>query len=380
MTSNAPESGSATAGVAGPGSMTTGESGVSRRRALQAGLLATGALGLSALAACSAKDANASSTASNSAGSAASGSSNPDVAGLYAVVGILTTASYWNGPKAALKRAEKDFGITTSFGGTTGLDDADIVSAVQQIIPKKPKGLLIEPADPTAVQDVIKQALAQGIPSLIVNSAYLPDGAQTCYIGFSRQEAAALAAQVIADKVKGSGTVVAMVFDASAQAMTDALAGFKAALTKSRPELKVMEVVDKADMQYATTLMTQTFNSHSDIVGVVSLDTLGGQAAATAAKEAGKSDIVIVAGGLDESQSQYWPLIESGAIAAGICSSSFEQFYVGIQYLVNLQSSVIDSVDWHKYPDIRVLPKNTDLGSFVITKDNLDAVKNLKLG
>lgn len=380
MTSNMPESSSATDGVAESDSLTSDSSSVSRRRILQAGLLATGALGLSALAACSGTKADAQTSVRSASGSAAAGVPDPNVEGLYAVVGILTTASYWNGPKAALKRAEADFGITTSFGGTTGLDDADIVSAVQQIIPKKPKGLLIEPADPTAVQDVIKEALAKGIPSLIVNAAYLPDGAQAGYIGFSRQEAAALGAQVIADKVKGAGTVVAMVFDASAQAMTDALAGFKEAMAKLKPDLKILEVVDKADMQYATTLMTQTFNSHDDIVAVMSLDTLGGQAAATAAKESGKTDIVIVAGGLDESQSQYWPLIESGAIAAGICSSSFEQFYVGLQYLVNLQSRVIDNIDWQKYPDIRVLPKNTDLGSFVITKDNLAAVKDLKLG
>lgn len=379
MTSNELNDSVETATVAGADAVPAGKSQLSRRRALQAGLLATGALGLSTLVGCSSKGANAGTTA-DSAASNAAGATHPDVAGLYAAVGILTTASYWNGPKAALKRAEADFGITTSFGGTTGLDDADIVSAIQQIIPKKPRGLLIEPADPTAVQDVIKQALAEGIPSLIINSAYLPDGAQVGYIGFSRQEAAALGAQVIADKVKGSGTVVAMVFDASAQAMTDALAGFKEALATLRPDLEVLEVVDKADMQYATTLMTQTFNSRSDVVAVMSLDTLGGQAAANAAKESGKTDMVIVAGGLDESQSQYWPLIESGAITAGICSSSFEQFYVGLQYLVNLQSQVIDGVDWHKYPDIRVLPKNSDLGSFVITKDNLAAVKDLKLG
>lgn len=341
-------------------------SAVSRRSLLGIGLATGGALGISALTACT----------GTAAETPPAGGVNPDAAGLYAAVGILTTASYWIGPKAAMKSAEQTFGLTTSFNGTTGLDDAELVTILDQLIPQKPKGFLIEPADPTAVQDVIKRARAAGIPSLVINSAYLPEGNEVGYIGFSRQEAAALAADVIIEQAPaGAGKVVALIFSASAQAMTDALAGFKAQISKKRPELEVITVVDNADNQYATTLMTQTLNANPDIVGIASLDTVGGQSAANAMKTLGKEDIVLVAGGLDEGQSQYWPLIDSGLVNAGILSSSFEQFYVGLQYLVNLNTNAINGIDWRKNQEIRVVPKNTDLGSFVVTKENLAAFK-----
>lgn len=351
---------------ASPGKMAS----VSRRSLLRIGLATGGAVGIASLAACTSTAADAP--------VATTGDGNTDAAGLYASVGILTTASYWIGPKAAMKSAEQKFGLTTSFNGTTGLDDAELVTILDQLIPQNPKGFLIEPADPTAVQDVIKRARDAGIPSLIINSGYLPEGNEVGYIGFSRQEAAALAADVIIEQAPaGPGKVVCMIFSASAQAMTDGLAGFKAQIAKKRPELEVITVVDNADNQYATTLMEQTLNANPDIVGVASIDTVGGQSAANAMKTLGKEDIVLVAGGLDEGQAQYWPLIESGIVNAGILSSSFEQFYVGLQFLVNLNTNAINGIDWRKNKEVRVVPKNTDLGSFVVTKDNVGAFKNL---
>jgi ribose transport system substrate-binding protein len=346
----------------GAGTLTRGDL---LKRSAVAGLALTAAGGITAAGASAA-----------SAGVAAADKAKD----LYVVVGILTTASYWNGPKAALKVAAKKMGVNTLFTGTTGLNDADIVKIVEQILPRKPKGLMIEPADPHAVQDVIGKARARGIPSMIVNAADVPGGTQVGYLGFSRQSAAALAADVVAKNVKGKGgTVAALVFDASAVAMVDALAGFKAELKKKRPDLKVIEAVDKADAGYATTLCSQLITAHHDLKAIASLDTVGGQAAANAIKAARKKDIVVVAGGLDESQTQYWPLIESGYVTAGILSSSFEQFYVSMQYLTNLNSRVIDGINWQKHPEIRVVPEYTDLGSFVIDKKNLSVVKNLKL-
>lgn len=340
-----------------------------RRSILAGGLIASGG---TLLAACSSPSTVSKVTAASPYPST--------INGLYPVVGILTTASYWNGPKAALAFAEKHYGVKTSFSGTTGVNDADLVTIIEELIPRKPKGLMIEPADPADVQDVIGKAKAAGIPSIIVNAAFFPHGEQIGYVGFSRKEAAALGAEVIAHSVSAStGTVVAMVFSASAVAMVDALQGFKAAMAQLKPNLKILEVVDNADITYGTRIMTETLTSHPDVVAVMGLDTTGGQSAANAVTTLGRKDVTIVAGGLDESQTEYWPLIESGVVRAGILSSSFEQFWVSMQYLVNLNGDVIDGIDWRKYPSVRVVPENTDLGSFVLDKTNISAVDHLNL-
>lgn len=345
-------------------------SGISRRSLLKAGV-AGGALAAVAGATGGVAAAARTPRAASSRGAA----------GLYVTAGILTTASYWEGPKVALdKFQQQNPGITTQFTGITGLNDADLVTVMDEILPKKPKGLMIEPADPHAVQDFIKKAEAQGVPCLNVNSAYLASGAELGYIGFSRQEQGQLVAQLVAKYAKKqSGTAVGVVFDASALAMVDVYAGFKGELAKLRPHMQVIQAVDKADIQYGTTLLTELLTSHKDIVALGGLDTVAGQCAANAVKATGRKDVVVIAGALDEAQNQYWPLIESGVVQSAVLSSSFEQFWVAMQFLVNLNSQAIDGINWRKYKDVRVVPKNVDLGSFVIDKTNLNAVKSLKL-
>lgn len=343
---------------------------LTRRGLMQAGAATGAALGL---AACG--GGNTSAVASGGSKSVSS-----DAAGLYVAAGILTTASYWEGPKKALQQAQQYYpGVQTEFTGITGLADADLLTVLNEILPKNPKGIMIEPADPTAVQGFIKTAEAQGVPCLTVNSAYLPSGNELGYIGFSRQEQGQLVAQLMAKNVKKSGLVVGIVFDASAIAMVDVYQGFKTELASLRPDLQVMQAVDKADLQYGTTLVTELLNSHKNIVGLAGLDTVAGQIAANAVKATGRNDVTVIAGALDEAQSQYWPLVESGVVQAAVLSSSFEQFWVAMQFLINLNSKSVDGIDWRKYKDVRVVPKNVDLGSFVIDKSNLAAVQSLKL-
>lgn len=347
-------------------------SGVFNRRSLLKGGLATGAM--MGLAACG-------STSSASSSGASSSSLPASVAGLYVSAGILTTASYWEGPKLALKKAQQAYpGVKTQFTGVTTDNDSDLITVLSELLPKSPKGLMIEPADPRTVQSFIKTAHAQGVPCLTVNSAYLANGQELGYIGFSRQEQGQLVAQEMAKYLsKKGGIVVGIVFDASAVAMIDVYSGFKSEMASLRPDLQVMEAVDKADLQYGTTLVTELLNSHNNIVGLAGLDTVAGQIAANAVKATGRTDVVVIAGALDEAQSQYWPLVESGAVKSAVLSSSFEQFWVAMQFLVNLQSRAIDGIDWQSYKDVRVVPKQVDLGSYVIDKSNIGAVKNLKL-
>lgn len=341
---------------------------LSRRSLLKAGALAAGGMGaLGALPSVAG--------ASQLASPALTG-----YQGLYAVVGIYTTASYWIGPKAALKRAEQVFpGVKTMFTGVTGGDDSALVAVVEQVLTKNPKGLMLEPSDPVSMQKVIKAATAKGIPTITVNCKYLPTGAEVGYVGFSRFDQGALVAETLVPYLKGKkGRVLGQVFSLSAPAMVDVFAGFKSKMKALRPDITVQEVNDAGDIANGTTLVSELLSSHKDIIGIGGLDTASGQIAANAVKAAKRTDVAIIAGAIDEAQTQYWPLIRSGAIKAGVLSSSFEQFWVSLQSLVNLNSKVVLGLDWQKYPSLSVVPTQSTLGSFVIDKTNLDSVSSIK--
>lgn len=348
---------------------------VSRRSLLKAGAVAAGGIG--ALSALPGVAGASSRLAGGSRPAAAGGLTGYE--GLYACVGILTTASYWIGPKAALQRAEQVYpGVQTLFTGVTSDDDSALVPVIEEVLTKKPRGLMIEPSSPQAVQQVIEKARSQGVPSVTVNCAYLATGAEVGYVGFSRSDQGALVAQTLVPLLKGKkGRVLGQVFSLSAPAMVDVFQGFKSEMHALRPDITVQEVNDQGDVTYGTTLVSELLSSHSDIIGIGGLDTASGQIAANAVKATKRTDVAIVAGAIDEAQTQYWPLIRSGVVKAGVLSSSFEQFWTSMQGLINLNSNVIAGLNWHKYPTVSVVPTNTTLGSFVVDKSNLDSVANI---
>jgi ABC-type sugar transport system substrate-binding protein len=238
---------------------------------------------------------------------------------------------------------------------------------------------MLEPADPVSMQKVIKAAAAQGIPTITVNCKYLPTGAEVGYVGFSRYDQGALVAQTLVPHLKGKkGRVLGQVFSLSAPAMVDVFAGFKDAMKKARPDITVQEVNDAGDIANGTTLVSELLSSHKDIIGIGGLDTASGQIAANAVKATKRSDVVIIAGAIDEAQSQYWPLIKSGVVSAGVLSSSFLQFWEATQSLVNLNAKVALGLDWKKSQKLSVVPVQSTLGSFVVDKTNLASVTGIK--
>lgn len=344
-----------------------GTSRISRRSLLKSGAVAAGGIGALSLPGVAAATPQA-----------APGLSGYE--GLYPIVGIYTTASYWIGPKAALKQAEKVYpGVKTLFTGITSGDDSALISVVEQVLSKKPRALMLEPSDPVSMQQVIKSAEAKGIPTITVNCKYLPTGAEVGYVGFSRYDQGALVAETLVPYLKGKkGRVLGQVFSLSAPAMVDVYAGFRDKMKALRPDINVEEVNDQGDIANGTTLVSELLSSHKDVIGIGGLDTASGQIAANAVKATKRNDVTIIAGAIDEAQTQYWPLIESGAIKAGVLSSSFLQFWVAIQSLIGLNSKVVLGLDWQKYPTLSVVPTNSTLGSFVIDKSNLKSVTGIK--
>jgi ribose transport system substrate-binding protein len=345
-----------------------GRAPLSRRSLLKAGALAAGGMGaLGALP-----------SVAGAAQAASPGLSGYE--GLYAAVGIYTTASYWIGPKAALKKAEQVWpGVKTEFTGVPGGDDSALISVVEQVLTKKPRGLMLEPADPVSMQSVIKAAAKQGIPTITVNCKYLPTGAEVGYVGFSRYDQGAVVAETLVPFLKGKkGRVLGQVFSLSAPAMVDVFAGFKDKMKALRPDITVQEVNDAGDIANGTTLVSELLSSHKDIIGIGGLDTASGQIAANAVKATKRSDVVIIAGAIDEAQTQYWPLIKSGVVKAGVLSSSFLQFWEATQSLVNLNAKVALGLNWQKSQKLSVVPVQSTLGSFVIDNSNLASVTGIK--
>ena len=49
--------------------------------------------------------------------------------------------------------------------------------------------------------------------------------------------------------------------------------------------------------------------------------------------------------------------------------------YLAVQYLFNLNRKAIAGIDWRANPEIGVVPRNTEVGSYVVDINNVAAMK-----
>lgn len=295
----------------------------------------------------------------------------------YVYVSFLSTISYWNGPKAGLRYAARDTGITYDFVGPTQYDVQEQIDAVSQVILQKPDGIIILPIQFGALDAVIKKAISKKIP--VITHEQGPIGPNELgYIGFDRAKAGAMGARILAKAIPGKGgTVAALIYSPAVADMQNGVSGFKSELKKLRPDLKVVVGVDKADPAYGTTLCSQLLQAHPDLKGFMSIDTSGGPSAARAVKAAGKK-LPVIAGGLTEQNTEVWPLIANGQILAGLGASAALEVHTAINYLNALNSNAIGGINWRKNPDLHLVPRVTDVGTYVVTKKNVGALTNVK--
>jgi ABC-type sugar transport system substrate-binding protein len=292
----------------------------------------------------------------------------------YVAVGFILGIDYWKGPRAGLDRAAELFGVKTSLVGSDQADQAAQNDIIHQVIQTKPAGLIVLPLDPAGVDTAVQAAMEAGIPTMTCLNGHNETGHQIGYVGFDRAEAGAMGADIIASLVSGPGTVAALVFDASVPAMQAGLKGFQDRLAALNPELEVVVGVDNADPEFGTTVCGQLIQAHPDLKAFMSIDTSGGPSAARALAEAGRDDVVVIAGGMGDYSTEVWPLIENGQVRAAICEPSSLDFIQQVQYLLNLDRQV-SGFDWRANPGIRVVPPYTNMGSFIVDQSNVAVMK-----
>src|ERR671913_1444587 len=109
--------------------------------------------------------------------------------------------------KAFLKWGEK-MGVRTSILGPSEWDVPGQIATIEQVIPGKPAGLLINGTDP-GIASVIKKAVAAGIPTVVYDSE-IPNSDRHSFIGSDWYEMGRLQGERMATLIGGKGKVACM--------------------------------------------------------------------------------------------------------------------------------------------------------------------------
>jgi ribose transport system substrate-binding protein len=225
----------------------------------------------------------------------ASGPGNGSSGGHQKVIGLLapeTTDNSYSAAyvKAAQQEAEKQ-GVTlkiynAKYSASTQASQAD------ELLAQKPEGIVLWPADSTAISPIITKAKALKIPLSISNSEVSPDTLQQVeyYTGPSNTKEGEAAAELMNKALGGKGEVAIVEGLAGNSTAIDRADGFINKLAKIAPDIKIVAKQPADwDKTKAISVTSAILNKYgSTLAGIYSPDDTMASGASQALQAAGK--------------------------------------------------------------------------------------------
>lgn len=295
---------------------------------------------------------------------------------LYVYLSNVTDVPFWIDAKNALVAAGKYLGVKTEFTGPTTADAQAEAAALDQIIARRPAGIMVFPPDTTTLIPGINRAVDAGIP-VITMIGDVPGSKRFAHIGIDNYRSGEEGAKLLAKAIGGRGKVVVGTFQAAG--VLDRMRGYKDYIAKHYPDMQVVGVVDDhADPSYAPQAYAAAISAHPDLAGIGGTDGDSGAGAARAVIEAGKKGkIKIVAQDRNEDMLNY---IQDGTIYGSIAQKTYMETWLAVSLLYWLYHNVGPAQmlpDW-KAATIDPLPQNVDTGIMVITRENVQQFRHKK--
>jgi ribose transport system substrate-binding protein len=290
----------------------------------------------------------------------------------YVFLSIVTQVPFWADHRIGLEDAAKALNVKTTFTGPLDFDTAAQARQLDELIARKPAGLLIFPGDAAALASGIDRAVDAGIPvAMIIGD--VPESKRSVHLGISNFDAGKIGAEMLAEAIGGKGKVLLGTFPAPA--VLERVEGYKAIFKEKYPDIQVADVVnDKADPSYAPTAYAQAIQAHPDVVGIGGTDGDSGKGAALAVKEVGKQgQIKIVA--MDRNPDML-PFIEDGTITGAVAQKSYVESFLGVHLLHWLNTNSMKVVPDPKAAGINPLPEKIVTGVMRVTKENVAHFKS----
>jgi ribose transport system substrate-binding protein len=287
----------------------------------------------------------------------------------FVFLSVVTQVPFWADHRAGLEAAAADLGVKTTFTGPLDFDTAGQARQLDEIIARKPAGLLIFPGDAAALAPGIDRAIEAGIPVACIIGD-VPGSKRSVFLGISNFDAGRIGGEMLAEAIGGKGKVLLGTFPAPST--LERVEGYKAVFAEKFPEIEVVDVVnDKADPSYAPTAYAQALLAHPDVVGIGGTDGDSGKGAALAVIEQGKVGAVKIVA-MDRNPDML-PYIVDGTIFGAVAQKSWLESYLAVHLLDWLGQSKIKIVLDSAAAGLNPLPDSVSTGVMRVTKDNVAA-------
>jgi ribose transport system substrate-binding protein len=291
----------------------------------------------------------------------------------YVWLGAVTAIAFWADGQAGFQAACKSLGVKGEYLGPVEYDAVAQLKVLEELIARKPAGIMIFPADDQSLNEPMKRAMAAGIPVVVVNHDVNDPTARYGYVGPDNRQVGQMGGRYALQYLKqknGSekGNIAFMTTTNPAHGLREA--GYMDILSPFKGIVKFPDVDEKSDAAYGLTVATQLIQAHPDLDLIIGVDATAGAATARALKETGKAGKIMEMA-MDRDDDML-PYIKDGTILSTLAQNSFLEEWIATYYLYWLTHNTVAAFpDW-KSAGAPQCPKITDTGVTLVTKDNVD--------
>lgn len=287
----------------------------------------------------------------------------------YVFLAYVTALEFWDDPKQGFMDACDHLGVTGTFAGPVEFDPAAQARTMEELIARKPAGIVLWPADPDALVDPSRRAMEAGIHVINANSDVSDFDVRYGYVGINNLEAGKIGGQHAAELIGGSGKV-GIVTVPGVTVHEDRKDGYLAVFDEY-PDIEVVGIVNsEADPSVGIRVAAGLISANPDIDLLVGTSAPDGASIGRAIIEAGMvGDIKAVGMDRDADLLQF---VKDGVVDATLVQRNYLENWIAVHYLYWLKHDLVEMVpDWQAAGVPPVAP-NTDTGVMVVTADNVD--------
>lgn len=241
---------------------------------------------------------------------------------LYSMVVFSKGSEYFNWTYAGFSDAAKAMGahIKTELVGPAEVDAAAEAKALEQLIAKKPNGIVVTSADSNTLIPSINKAIGAGIPVVGFDVAS-PDSDYLGFVGTDNYTFGCVAADIAAELTGGTGEVAVLYVPGNVD-LEKRLNGFKDTCAEKYPNLKVVaELNHEGEVVKAETVTLSALQQNPEIDIVFVCEGLGATGAASAVRSMNMGDSVkIIASDFNTSTNE---LMTNGEVSATIVDDPY---------------------------------------------------------
>lgn len=309
-----------------------------------------------------------SSSADSSSGSTTtevktSGSGKPGEGLKIAFIPKGSLHEFWKTMQAGAEKAAAETGVELVWKAPVKEDDrAEQVKVVENFTNEKVSGIVLCPLDKDALAAPAKEAVAAGIPVLVVDSA-INGMKPSSFIATDNYGAGKTSAQEMAKALGGKGKVIVLRYQEGSASTMDREAGFIDGATAAGLEVVSKEQYGGATRETAQTAsenLIQRFKTGEklSVDGIFTPNestTFGMMRALEGANMLGSVKLV----GFDSSK-ELIEAVKAGKITGLLLQDPFKMGYLGV-------TKMVDQIKGKK------IEEKIDSGAVFVTKDNLDS-------